>query len=362
LRRRLPARTKPGPLAAERRRGRRGAPAEYECDGLTVSAADLDLGEVWNISEFIRDLAIRNKTGADKKIEDFATSCFCTAVEPRRLTIPAGGAATVHVRIDPNHRSPDEANLAARPFAVEIKPIQDVSLPHRAGWTMHGLFKSRVTLNVLTVHFGQDVAQGAPPPTRTVLATVHMPFQRLAARLEPPSIGTVDVGRDAVKPDRAEIRITPSNTLPTGPFKGAVVVDVVDMDGNALPGATLPVAGDVQPGARLLPARVILGAHPVGTAAETVVVLQAPADAAWTVDRIETDSADIFVEATTAEGIPTGRAFRVRQKAAREGNQTDTVRFVVRKGGGPPITLPMEVTCLGELPHGTSPEIGVKHP
>jgi hypothetical protein len=63
------------------------------------------------------------------------------------------------------------------------------------------------------------------------------------------------------------------------------------------------------------------------------------------------------VEATTAEGIAAGRAFRVRQKAAREGNQTDAVRFVVRKGGGSPMTLAMEVMVHGEAPReaGSAP-------
>ncbi len=142
-----------------------------------------------------------------------------------------------------------------------------------------------------------------------------------------------------------------------------VVVDVVEPSGDVVPGGGLPIAGVVQPEARLLPARITLGADPVGSTAETIVTLQAPAGAAWHVDHIETDSSDVFVEATAAEGIPAGRAFRVRQRAAREGDQTDTVRFVVRKAGGRPISLVMEVMCHGEIPLGsTSPESGGKQP
>jgi hypothetical protein len=336
---------------------------QSDCDGLVVSTADLDLGDVWDIFEFTRDLTIHNKSGADKKIEDFATSCFCTAVEPRRLTIAAGQSVVVHVRIDPNRRSPDEASLAARPFAVDIWPIQDESLRRRPGWTMHGLFKSRVTLDVPSVHFGQETARGAPSPIRKVVATVHVPFARLVAKLEPPAIGAVSVAPDPGKPDRVEIRITPANTLPTGAFKATVRVDVVDPAGGVAPGALLPIAGDVQPEARLLPARIMLGARPVGTTAEAIVILQAPADAPWTVDHIETDSPDVGAEATTAEGVAAGRAFRVTQRTEREGNQTDTVRFVVRKGGGPPVTLTMEVMCVGALPsRAATPEIGAKQP
>ena len=194
-------------------------PAAYECGGLIVSAADLDLGDVWDTTEFVRELTIRNPSRSDKRIEDFATSCLCTAVEPRAVVVPAGGTATVHVHIDPNHqRSPDDVNLALRPFAVEVTPISKITRVERSGWTIHGQFRSRVTLNAL----------------------------------------------------------------------------------------------------------------------------------------IETDSTDVIVEATTAEGIPAGRAFRVRQRVAHEGGQTDTVRFFLRNAKGQSISLAMEVTSHGEIPRGTA--------
>lgn len=339
------------------------APTEFECDGLVVSASDLDIGEVWETTDFSLDLPIHNRSGSEKKIEEFATSCLCTAVEPRTLAIPPGGAATVRVRIDPNHRSPDDISLAVRPFAVEITPIQSTSLPHQPGWRIHGLFKSRVTLSALSLPFGEEVVQGAPAVTRKVVATAHVPIRRLEARVEPATVGTASVVRVPDQPDRVELRITPANTLPIGPFKATVIVDVVESSGNVVPGAALPIAGNVQPEARLLPARLMLGVHPVGTTAETVVVLQAPAETAWAVDHTETDSSDVIVEATTADGIAAGRAFRVKQRAVREGNQTDTVRFIVRKAGGAPLSLTMEVTSHGELPHAVVPtENGGSHP
>jgi hypothetical protein len=339
------------------------APTETECQGLVVAASDLDLGDLWDCNEFVRNVAIHNPANSDKSIKDFVTSCLCTAVEPRSLTVPAAGTATVQVRIDPNHRSPDEVGLAVRPFALEITPITSTSRPHEAGWKFHGVFKSRVTLNALSVHFGETVVKDAVPPTRKAVAIVHVPMQHLDAKVEPAGVAAVKVVPNPDQPDRVEIHITPANTLPTGIFKASVIVEVVDCTGQVRPGATLPIAGNVQPEARLLPARVMLGSHPVGTTAEAIVVLQAPHDAAWTVDHIEADSQDVSAEATTAEGIPSGRAFRVRQRATREGNQTDTVRFVVRKGGETPLTLAMEVMCHGELLRDTvSPQDGEKHP
>jgi len=339
------------------------SPTEFECQGLTIAASDLDLGDVWETSEFIHDMTIRNPSGSEKQIGDFATSCLCTAVEPRSAVIPAGGTAIVHVHIDPTHRSPDQASLAVRPVGVEITPMLSTSQPHEAGWQIHGVFRSRVTLNVLSLHFGETVVQGLPSPMRKATATVHVPMQGLQAKVEPAGVAAVSLAPAPDNPARVEIHISPANTLPVGPFKGEVRIDVVDASGAVLAGAVLPIAGEIQPEARLLPARVLLGVHPVGTSAETVVALQAPMDAPWTVEHMEADSPDVFVEATTAEGIPAGRAFRVRQRVMREGDQTDMVRFVVRKGSRPPMTLTMEVTVHGELPRPVAPpQSGSKQP
>ena len=334
------------------------APAEYEYDGLVVAAADLDLGEVWDAAEIVRDIPIRNRSGSEKKAPQLGSSCHCTTVECAETTIPPGGAATFRVRIDPTRVNPDEAHLTPRPFAVRITPVADSCPPSRSGWVVRATLKSRVTLGALNVHFGERIVQGQTPSTRTVAAVAHVPHQRLEVKVEPPETATATLTPDPEHPDRAALRITPASDLRTGPFRAAVLVNVVDPSGEVLPGARLPIAGDVQPEARLLPARVLLGAHPVGTTAEAVVVLQAPPDAAWAVDHIETDSPDVVVEPAAAEGVPAGRTFRVKQRAAKEGDQTDAVRFTLRKAGGPPRVLAMEVSIHGESAQALVPPAG----
>ena len=94
---------------------------------------------------------------------------------------------------------------------------------------------SRVTFGVLSVHFGETVVQGMPPPTRDVLATLHVPMQHLEARVEPAGVASAAVVPRAGQVDAVTMRITPSNTLPLGPFKATVFVDVVDDAGRVLP-------------------------------------------------------------------------------------------------------------------------------
>lgn len=79
------------------------------------------------------------------------------------------------------------------------------------------------------------------------------------------------------------------------------------------------------------------------------MTLQAAADAKVAVDHIEIDSPDVHVEPATVEGIAAGRAFRVRQKVTKVGEQVSEVRFSIRKPDKKLETLPVQVCCRGEV-------------
>jgi hypothetical protein len=77
-------------------------------------------------------------------------------------------------------------------------------------------------------------------------------------------------------------------------------------------------------------------------------MLQVPEGENWRVDHIEVESTDVAVDAVAVAGIPAGRTYRVRQRIVLEGPQASAVRFVVRKGGGPPETVAMAVCYEGD--------------
>ena len=61
----------------------------------------------------------------------------------------------------------------------------------------------------------------------------------------------------------------------------------------------------------------------------------------WEVERIECDSASVKVAGD-------GPAYRVEQAVTKEGDQSATVRFFVRKGkAGPLVPVGMAVSCFG---------------
>jgi len=163
-----------------------------------------------------------------------------------------------------------------------------------------------------------------------------------------PKVATATVNRLENGENRFEIIITANPDLPPGDFKTEARIIVVAPTGEKALGFMLPLAGKMQPEVRLLPSRLLLEAKPIGEATEAVVTLQAPPDAKVRVDHIEIDGPDLRVEPVAVEGIPAGRAFRVRQQVKGEGEQTSTVRFVIRKPDQKLITLAVEVCFRGE--------------
>ncbi len=162
-----------------------------------------------------------------------------------------------------------------------------------------------------------------------------------------------EVAAAIVKPQRdddtkIEITLAANPNFPPGKFQADARIFVVSPAREKTLGVTLPISGTMQPEVRLLPSLVLLEAKPVGDTAEAVVTMQAPPEAKVAIDHIEIDSPDVRVEPVTVEGIPAGRAFRVRQKLTKEGEQVSEVRFIIRKRDNKPNTVPIQVCCRGE--------------
>jgi hypothetical protein len=326
-------------------------PPEFGIEGLIVAAADLNLGEVWETDSFWCSLPLRNDTEAEKCITDFQTSCGCLQVEPRAVTIRPHQTTTIRLKLDLSHRTMQEINRVERPFAVEFRPLLRTTPSYGPGWRLHGTIKSRLIVDALALHFGESFIQGQTPPTRQLTASLHVQADGVVARVDPP-LASVAIVRNEQEPTRLTLQVTPSDTLPVGPFKATVTLEVVDETGASGFGAILPVAGEVRPEVCPLPAQLFLGAHPVGSTAEATMILQVPQGKAWIVDHIETDSPDMHIEKIAVEGLASGRAFRVRQDVKKLGDQSSVIRFVVREGEHAPKTVTTKVFYLGE------PELG----
>ena len=260
--------------------------------------------------------------------------------------IPVGKTEYVTFTLDLTYRVSGVIGLVEREFTVEIVPVFERGISRGQSWSLHGIAKSRLTLDTLSVDFGEAPVRGQRPIPRKVLATVHVPFDRLEVTTDL-KVATVKVERYKGRTNTFELSVSWNPSLPVGPFKSQAVIDVIGPGGERLRGANLPIVGRMQPEVRLLSSRLILGSKPIGEKLEAVVVIQAPSDAAIVIDHIETDSRDLQVESVAIEGMPRGRTYKVIQTVRKEGQQSGLVKFFVRSEKPAP-PLEMQICYRGE--------------
>ncbi len=311
--------------------------------GLTIDRKSLDLEAVWETKQHICRLPIRNLTGRAVEVLEIAVGCNCTSVKPQRLSVPTGGVAEIELKIDLTHRLPHETDLAERAFYVEIVPA--LRSGHRQKWGVHGNVKSRLALSSDFLQFADSPVHGQRAVKRVVSVKTHVPTQDLKVEWNA-DVTRIEIQRKGQNEFDLAVAVNPK--LPAGKFRDVIALDVIDPSGKRLPGAVLPVEGVMQPEVRLLPSRVFIGTHPVGTIASATVLMQIPDDITARVDHIESDSPDITVEDAAIEGVPPGRAFRVTEIIRNSGDRSSRLQFFINKGKSPPEVLTVEVVCRGE--------------
>ncbi len=340
-------------------------------DGLAVDASTLDLGSIWEQEDFFCSLPISNVTAKPINVEGFDYSCGCLGVDPAVLTIGPGETTKVRVKLDLTWRLPREINVARRRFVTALTPLVKGASPPRTNpghegcaslsvaphagirdiesarrWQLSATIKSRVTLDALSVHFGEELVQGEPPRERRLVATLHEPARAIEAAMGPPDLAQLRITRLPDVP-RFEISVLPSTDSASGPFRADLRVGVISRDGERLAGTVIPVAGRLEPRIRAFPRQLLLGSHRVGKTATGMVSLHGVH--ASGVERVESDCPEIAVEPVPEPEAPGGATYQVGRRVTREGDQTGVVRFfLAEQHRALTPTLTIEVHCYGE--------------
>jgi hypothetical protein len=296
-----------------------------QTEGLVVNPQYLDFGEVWEDPRFVWTLPIENRSPVDITIPEFSVSCTCVGIEPQSLTIPAGQTTNVKLTLNLPAERPQKWDGTPWKFQARIYPELE-GLRH-PGWLVQGRVRTAFTLSARLIHYGDSLVRGQPFESQTVTLTPAMPLEGVTARCDPP-LAAVQVTKEA---DRYSLRITPSESLPVGPFKFEVLVEAVTREGRRAIGIIAVqgrVLGDISP----VPDMIAFGAGPLGEMMEETLVLQSRSGRPFEVVGCEGKADGVDVQAIGATGDQV-HMFRVQLRISQLGDQTATIRFLVRAMG-----------------------------
>src|SRR5207245_1704109 len=117
-------------------------------------------------------------------------------------TIPAKQTERIRVKLDLTERHPSLIGLSQRDGRWEVTPYfgPTAQRQRQTTWELKGVIRSRVTLNVTQIHFGESPVQGQPAVSRKVLASVHVPYSKIEATCDP-KVAAVAIHRVANSAD-----------------------------------------------------------------------------------------------------------------------------------------------------------------
>lgn len=156
-------------------------PSNPEQPALTINPAHLDFGEVWETSQFLWSVPIRNTSSQPVVIERWQASCDCSDVQPSSMRLEPGETKAISVRIDLGR------NLGATsgtPVSVSLSPL--FGGKSLATWALRGSVKPLIRPSAIpTAAFSnemtarrQQVELELVAPVHTVVATCRAPHVR----------------------------------------------------------------------------------------------------------------------------------------------------------------------------------------
>jgi hypothetical protein len=324
------------------------AKSSLESGGLVVAPGCLDFGPAWETSQFHWVLPIENRHRTDVEIEDFVTSCTCSKVEPRSLSIPAGQTREVSLTINLTAGPKgNESKAGEWAFTVGIRPKIRGENPSaiREAWTLRGTVRKLLSLDQPLVDFGRQSELALPLPMRRIRVVSAIPLKGLSARMGADFL-PVSVQQASEGGDEFDVTVLCPVGLPVGAVRRDIIL-AAQLDSGEEIIKPLPVLGQIVADVQTDPPEVLLGARFVGGVAQESLSLYSLARRPFEIvfKTVEGEGLSLEEMAPLQPGEPA--TFRVRQQILKEREQTGKVVFRVRPAGGREIEIVVPVSYHG---------------
>lgn len=235
----------------------------------------LDFGEAWEQPAFPWEIKLRNRTASPLVIQQVQTSCECTDLSPRFVTLPPNGEQVMQLTLK---LLGSESELLPREFDVNLTfEFADGKTPMQTV-VLHGeVLPIPIRIESRQLNLGEIVISNDSSFERSVRLSsrVELPTPTVTcAPSELAALSLIDLPNSQTDKD---LRITLQRELAVGPLALDVCLKyprpLDQMDQNPMI-LMLPFRGDVVGDVEAIPRTVLLGALPVNSTIDEVVTFQ----------------------------------------------------------------------------------------
>ncbi|HET6880342.1 MAG TPA: hypothetical protein VFI31_09315 [Pirellulales bacterium] len=223
---------------------------------LHVAGSDLDIGEVWLQDGFEWHVPIRNTTDRRIVLKQIRASCTCTSVSPDSGSVEGDGTLDVILKLN---LAPKNAQQAAaetpRLFAADLI-VKATGETDPYLWRIHGVVKSPLSFNPISLDFGEIVAGSDASETRTLKVEAKHDLTGLEARCHSDDFS---VRVEQVASRRWNVHVTPSRAIAPGRFDTFVFLAAPMGKDENLPEIPVQMNGMVLNEVHLTPSSVFFG-------------------------------------------------------------------------------------------------------
>jgi hypothetical protein len=251
---------------------------------LEVPTTALELGQIWIQDETTVTLPMRNTTGSQVRVREFWTSCNCSSIRPKELTLAPHETCDLTVKMNVAPRDNRTAALATYPFSLTITAVLDeTSTAALLSWTLKGIVRNPFVSVPAIVTFDEPLIRGTVFPGHELTVVSREPLRRIRAKAID---NLVRISERVAADGRFTIIIYPLESLQSGRFASRVLLEALDASESTFASTTLTMVGDVVGDLQITPSHLSFGALEIGSTVTETVVIRSRTDREFEIESI----------------------------------------------------------------------------
>ncbi len=295
---------------------------------LFVDPQELQLKDLWYQDQVHFKFTIHNSSEKEIKIRDFRTSCSCTSVEPKSVTIPAHASQVVDCLWKPTNSSISQIDRFSGSFSAQILPICEDREGHalaNRGWSFSGRVHQQLKLSTARITFENGaLTAGEQFPEKLIEVTLSPWVTQITATFDE---SIIRCHLDRVDPQKYILRVHPIESLNAGELDTNISLVCSNSEFEPIPTVVVPVRGRIGQDVFVTPELLDIGFVEAGNATEEDIAIQSKSLRRFTVDKAVCLLEDVNLTVSPTDGDQMQR-IKVRVHPSKVGRYQGDIQVV----------------------------------